>query len=81
MTYITSLADLLVTALTATEICWPHSTILWLLMLQVILSQGVGQGCIRPRHTPEMISKIFHMSPLVTVQKIDQRTRWSAVDK
>ena len=28
-----------------------------------------------------MISKIFHVSPLVTVQKIDQRARWGAGDK
>ena len=28
-----------------------------------------------------MISKIFHLSPLVTVQKIDQRARWGSVDK
>ena len=28
-----------------------------------------------------MISKIFYVSPLVTIQKIDQRACWSAGDK
>ena len=28
-----------------------------------------------------MISKLFHVSPLVIVQKIDQRVHWGTVDK
>ena len=28
-----------------------------------------------------MISKLFHLSPLVTVQKTDQRVHWDAMDK
>ena len=44
-------------------------------------------GRTRSRQAPSharnnwTISKIFHVSPLVTVQKIDQRARWGAGGK